>query len=86
MVAIKYVKDVGRFSYESSKGYSEEGIDLRSTEYFRRLHECGFDLPTPSARNDLYVSRHQPYTRNEQNQLYDFRQRFSRHSSSCQYQ
>ena len=61
VAAIKYVKDVGDVSYESSKGYSNEGIDLRSCEYFRRLNQKEFDFPAPSIRNDVYIGRRAQY-------------------------
>lgn len=65
-MVVKYIKDVGTFSYAQSHGYSDEGIDLRSAEYFRMLHEGNFDMPVAGMRNDLYASRKTQYE-NRQN-------------------
>ncbi len=88
-MVIKYVKEVGKFSYEQSQGYSDEGIDLRSAEYFRMLREGNFNLPVAGIRNDIYVRRHVPYNQGaqkEQHPIYNPRQAFSKYSSTYQYQ
>ena len=88
-MAVRYIKDVGKFSYEQGKGYSGEGIDLRSAEYFRMLREGNFDLPIAGVRDDIYVRRNPLYNQDfqkEQRPAYNPRQASSKYFSMYQYQ
>ena len=88
-MVVRYIKDVGKFSYEQGKGYSDDGIDLRSAEYFRMLREGNFDLPVAGVRNGLYVRGHPPYhqgSQKEQRPVYNPRQASSKYFSMYQYQ
>lgn len=88
-MVIRYVKEVGKFSYEQGKGYSDEGIDLRSVEYFRMLREGNLNMPVAGIRDDLYVRRNPPYQQHPKqwpSNQYALQRASTRYSSTCEYQ